>query len=41
MPWKADTEAYLLYYSLYSLVFYREKVFYTFIFTWEQNKINL
>ena len=42
MPWKADTEAYLFYYSSCpTLVFYREKVFYTFIFAWEQNKINL
>ena len=42
MPWKADTEVYLSFYSSYpTLVFYRlEKVLYTFILTREQNKIN-
>ena len=42
MSWKADTEAYLCFYpSCLTLVFYRlEKVFYTFILTREQNKIN-
>ena len=42
MPWKTDTEAYLCFYSSCPrLVFHRlEKVFYTFILTREQNKIN-
>ena len=42
MPWNADTEAHLCFYSSCpTLVFYRlEKVFYTFILTREQNKIN-
>ena len=42
MPWKADTESYLRFYSSCSaLVLYRlEKVFYAFILTPEQNKIN-
>ena len=42
MPWKADTEVYLSFYSSCpTLVFYRlEKVLYTFILTREQNKIN-
>ena len=42
MPWKADTEAYLCFYSSCpTLVFYMlEKVFYTFILTRGQNKVN-
>ena len=42
MPWKADTEAYLCFYSSCpTLVFYRlEKVLYTFNLTREQSKIN-
>ena len=42
MPWKEDTEAFLCFFpSCPTLVFYRlEKGFYTFILTWEQNKIN-
>ena len=41
MPWKADTEAYLFpYSSCPTLVFYRKKLFYTFLLFFHESRIN-